>query len=64
MFDLRNKRDLQVVREESPMPVASRGSWCKRSKVANVSSEIGHAVEAQGYYMRKLKRIKAEPSAR
>ena len=65
MFDLSNKRDLLVVRKGSPIPVATRGSWRKRNKkVANVSTQIGQAVETQGYYMRKLKRIKAQPSAR
>ena len=65
MFDLSNKRDLLVVRKGSPIPVANRGSLRKRNKkIANVSTEIGQAVETQGYYMRKLKRIKAGPSAR
>jgi hypothetical protein len=55
MFDvyLNNKRDLLVVRNGLPIPLAS-GRWHKKKKVASVSEDIKLAVQRQGYYMRKL----------
>jgi hypothetical protein len=63
MFDvyLNDKRDLLVVRQGSSIPVAgASGRWRKRKRrVAIVSDEIRSAVQAQGYYMRKLSDAKA-----
>jgi hypothetical protein len=55
MFDvyLNNKRDLLVVRNGLPIPLAS-GTWRKKKKAASVSEDIKLAVQRQGYYMRKL----------
>ena len=55
MFDvyLNTKRDLLVVRNGLPIPLAS-GTWRKKKKVASVSEDIKLAVQRQGYYMRKL----------
>jgi hypothetical protein len=55
MFDvyLNTKRDLLVVRNGLPIPLAS-GTWRKKKKVASVSEDIKLAIQRQGYYMRKL----------
>lgn len=55
---LNARRDLLIVRSGKPLPaVAALGNWRKtnRKKVLRVSDEIRLALEAQGYYMRKLK---------
>ena len=52
------RRDLLIVRSGKPIPaIAAPGHWRKINKrrVAKVSEEIRSALEAQGYYMRKLK---------
>jgi hypothetical protein len=62
---LNDRRDLLVVRKGSPIPLGIRGKWRKRNrKVINVSEEIELAVESQGYYMRKLREMKARASVR
>ena len=56
---LSNRRDLLVVRRGTPIPaVAALGNWrkSKKKRIAKVSDEIRSALEAQGYYMRKLNR--------
>lgn len=61
MFDiyLNDRRDLLVVRKGFPIPAAP-GKWRKKKeRVVSVSDEIRVAVESQGYYMRKLKDLKA-----
>jgi hypothetical protein len=59
MFDvyLNDRRDLLVVRNGLPLPPPDvSGKWRKKKrKVTIVSEEIRLAVQAQGYYMRKLK---------
>lgn len=58
MFDvyLNDRRDLLVVRNGLSIPPPDvSGKWRKKRKVASVSEEIRLAVQAQGYYMRKLK---------
>ena len=58
MFDvyLNDRRDLLIVRNGSPIPLADRtGRWRKKKKTVSVSGEIKLAVQRQGYYMRKLK---------
>lgn len=55
---LNARRDLLIVRGGEPIPAAAvLGNWRKinRKKVTRVSKEIRSALEAQGYYMRKLK---------
>ena len=60
MFDvyLNNRRDLLVVRNGLPIPVAEasrRWRKRKRGKLTSVSEEIRLAVQKQGYYyMRRL----------
>ncbi len=54
------RRDLLVVRRGTPVPVvAALGNWrkSKKKRIAKVSEEIRSALEAQGYYMRKLKDV-------
>ena len=52
---LNTKRDLLVVKSGSPIPAIAAGGWRKSKKrVAKVSEEISSAVQAHGYYMRKL----------
>jgi len=54
------RRDLLVVRRGTPIPaVAALGNWrkSKKKRIAKVSEEIRSALEAQGYYMRKLKDV-------
>jgi hypothetical protein len=50
------RRDLLVVRKGAPIPaVALPGVWRKSNKrVVRVSDEIESAINARGYYMRKL----------
>lgn len=59
MFDvyLNDRRDLLVVRNGLSIPPPDvSGKWRKKKrKVASVSEEIRLAVQAQGYYIRKLK---------
>jgi hypothetical protein len=52
------RRDLLVVRRGTPIP-AALGNWrkSKKKRIAKVSEEIRSALEAQGYYMRKLKDV-------
>ncbi len=57
MFDvyLNTKRDLVVVRNGLPIPLADTpGRWRKKKKVASVSEDIKLAVQRQRYYVRKL----------
>ena len=57
---LSTRRDLLVVRSGTPIPaVAALGNWrkSKKKRIAKVSEEIRSALEAQGYYMRKLKDV-------
>lgn len=57
---LNARRELLVVRRGASIPpVAAPGNWrkSKKKRVAKVSEEIRSALEAQGYYMRKLKDI-------
>lgn len=52
------RRDLLVVRRGTPIPAAAAlGKWhkSKKKRIAKVSEEIRSALQAQGYYMRKLK---------
>ena len=62
MFDvyLSNRRDLLVVLKGLPFPLGGPSyKWRKSKKrVVMVSEEIRHAVQRQGYYMRKLKALK------
>ena len=54
------RRDLLVLRRGTPIPaVAAPGNWrkSKKKRIAKVSEEIRSALEAQGYYMRKLKDV-------
>ena len=54
------RRDLLVVRRGTPIPaVAAPGNWrkSKKKRITKVSEEIRSALEAQGYYMRKLKDV-------
>jgi hypothetical protein len=54
------RRDLLVVRRGTPIPaVAAPGNWrkSKKKRIAKVSEEIRSALEAQGYYIRKLKDV-------
>jgi hypothetical protein len=54
------RRDLLVVRRGTPIPaVAGLGNWrkSKKKRIAKVSDEIRSALEAHGYYMRKLKDV-------
>lgn len=56
------RRDLLVVRRGTPIPaVAALANWrkSKKKRIAKVSKEIRSALEAQGYYMRKLKDVSA-----
>ena len=54
---LNSRRDLLVVKKGSPIPLAAAlGSWRKSKKrVVKVSEEIKSAIQAHGYYMRKLR---------
>ena len=56
---LSTRRDLLVVKKGSPIPrVAVPGSWRKSKKrVVKVSEEIKSAIQAHGYYMRKLRDV-------
>jgi hypothetical protein len=54
------RRDLLVVRRGASIPaVAALGNWrkSKKKRIAKISDEIRSALEAQGYYMRKLKDV-------
>jgi len=54
------RRDLLVVRRGTPIPaVVALGNWrkSKKKRIAKVSEEIRSALQAQGYYMRKLKDV-------
>ncbi|MEH2571836.1 hypothetical protein V1272_001171 [Bradyrhizobium sp. AZCC 1708] len=54
---LNTRRDLLVVKKGSPIPpVALPGRWRKSKKrIVKVSEQIRSALQAQGYYMRKLR---------
>lgn len=56
---LSTRRDLLVVKKGCPIPpVAAPGSWRKSKKrVVKVSEEIRSAIQAHGYYMRKLRDV-------
>jgi len=53
---LSHRRDLLVVKKGALIPAAALArSWRKSKKrVVKVSEEIASAVQARGYYMRKL----------
>jgi len=53
---LNHRRDLLVVRKGGLIPAAALpGSWRKSNKrVVKVSAEIESAVNAKGFYMRKV----------
>jgi hypothetical protein len=56
---LSSRRDLLVVRKGSPIPRVAPGSWRKSKKrVVKVSEEIRSAIQAHGYYMRKLRDVR------
>jgi hypothetical protein len=61
MFEvyLSDRRDLLVIKKGRPMPpIGVPGKWRKRKKkVIRVSDEIESAVQAQGYYVRKLREL-------
>jgi hypothetical protein len=54
---LNARRDLLVLKKGCPIPPdAALGSWRKSKKrVVKVSEEIRSAIQAYGYYMRKLR---------
>jgi hypothetical protein len=55
---LNARRDLLVVQSGKSIPaVVALGDWrkIKKKRVVRISPEIRSALEAQGYYMRKLK---------
>lgn len=56
---LSTRRDLLVVKKGSPIPRAAvPGSWRKsKRRVVKVSEEIRSAIQAHGYYMRKLRDV-------
>ena len=56
---LNSRRDLLVVKKGCPIPpIAALGSWRKSKKrVVKVSEEIRSAIQAHGYYMRKLRDV-------
>ena len=56
---LNTRRDLLVVKKGCPIPsVVAPGSWRKSKKrVVKVSEEIRSAIQAHGYYMRKLRDV-------
>jgi hypothetical protein len=56
---LNARRDLLVLKKGCPIPPdAAPGSWRKSKKrVVKVSEEIKSAIQAHGYYMRKLKDV-------
>ena len=61
MFDvyINGRRDLLVVREGLPIPLAdASGKWRKKKKAVSVSEEIKLAVQRQGYYVRRLKELR------
>ena len=57
---LNARRDLLVLKKGCPIPpVAAPGSWRKSKKrVVKVSEEIRSAIQAHGYYMRKLRDVR------
>jgi hypothetical protein len=59
MYDvyLNSKNDLLVVEQGSPRPLVMRGNWKKKRAVRTVSNEIRAAIRAEGYYLRKLRRL-------
>jgi hypothetical protein len=57
MFEvyLSDRRDLLVLKKGRPIPpIGVSAKWHKRKKVIRVSDKIGSAIQAQGYYVRKL----------
>jgi len=56
---LNTRRDLLVVKKGCPIPpIAALGSWRKSKKrVVKVSEEIRSAIQAHGYYMRKVRDV-------
>nr|WP_082645932.1 hypothetical protein [Bradyrhizobium valentinum] len=56
---LSTRRDLLVVKKGCPIPsVVTPGSWRKSKKrVVKVSEEIRSAIQAHGYYTRKLRDV-------
>jgi hypothetical protein len=52
---LSDRRDLLVLKKERPIPpIGVSAKWRKRKKANRVSDKIGSAIQAQGYYVRKL----------
>ena len=67
MFDvyLNGRRDLLVVRKGLPIPTGKSGRWRKsKKKVLKVSDEIKSAVQTQGYYLRKLRKLPIKTASR
>jgi hypothetical protein len=64
MFDvyLNDRRDLLVVKKGFPMPLSGTSRKWRKSKkrVVKVSDEIRLAVQRQGYYVRKLRDLRAK----
>ena len=57
MFEvyLSDRRDLLVLKKGRPIPpIGVSAKWRKSKKVIRVSDKIGSAIQAQGYYVRKL----------
>lgn len=67
MYDvyLNSKNDLLVLEQGSPRPLVMRGNWRKKKRaVRTVSNEIRVAIGAEGYYLRKLRRIQPSRNPR
>ena len=67
MFDvyLNGRRDLLVVRKGLPIPTGKSGRWRKsKKKVLKVSDEMKSAVQTQGYYVRKLRKLPIKTASR
>ena len=56
---LNARRDLLVLKKGCPIPpAAALGSWRKSKKrVIRVSEEIRSAIQAHGYYLRKVRDV-------
>jgi len=52
---LSDRRDLLVLKKGRPIPpIGVSAKWRKRKMAIRVSDKIGSAIQAQGYYVRKL----------
>ena len=55
---LNTRRDLLVVKKGCPIPPVTPGGWRKiKKRVVKVSEEIRSAIQAHGYYMRKVRDV-------